>query len=362
MEQELLLESKSDEGVNDLAKLAGQLNGFVKFRDMNDAKLSIIWVSQCWLGTAVLPENFCAYLSFTGPKSAGKSTATEIMAQLGSGEYIEGGTNAAIRDKLNKKPRCLGIDEIDTQMRKLPDLEGMLRTGARWHATYPLRVPDSNGGWKTEDVNIGGPKVLNYRTDPEDALATRSITIELEQWNDVNMICDNFYRGPLVNELRDSISNLSDRARNQWDVARMQDHIEDPKFKERVVRIKTKLPRDTEMAAYLLATADSMGWVADDVLSEYFARSEEDSLQHLREILRGIVEKHQEDIRNGVLGLRNKDVHPEVNRRLLQDGLDPIGEKEWKRVRRELGIRDSNDQKGILLRFDDKARKAIGAD
>src|SRR2546427_2106029 len=123
MKQELLLENKADEGVNDLTKLAGQLHGFVKFRDLNDAKLCVIWVSQCWLGTEVLPANFCAYLSFTGPKSAGKSTATEIMAQVGSGEYIEGGTNAAIRDKVNKKPRCLGIDEIDTQIREFPELE-----------------------------------------------------------------------------------------------------------------------------------------------------------------------------------------------------------------------------------------------
>jgi len=69
-------------------ELVSELAGAVHFSRPQDPILVLLWASQSWLGPEVLPERCLAYLAFTGPKSSGKSTATEIACALAGGTMI----------------------------------------------------------------------------------------------------------------------------------------------------------------------------------------------------------------------------------------------------------------------------------
>src|SRR5437773_437293 len=71
-------------------ELVSELGDAVHFSRPQDPILVLLWASQSWLGPDVLPERCLAYLAFTGPKSSGKSTATEIACALAGGTMISG--------------------------------------------------------------------------------------------------------------------------------------------------------------------------------------------------------------------------------------------------------------------------------
>src|SRR5712691_1980071 len=230
-----------------LDELIADLKEIVRFPRREDYVLALLWASQSWLGPDVLPEKCLAYLAFTGPKSAGKTTATESLCQLAGGPMIAGGTEAAIRDILNGgesgiAPRALGIDEIDVKGKQLPDLEGIFRTGNRWNAKYPMRVPQGKG-WATVMTNVGGPKVFNYRTAPEDALASRTVLIDLEKYDDAKMIIEGLFNNPILDRIRFVLSKKAALASPRWSMSRMEEHMKSKDFIARVEHLEAQLPR-----------------------------------------------------------------------------------------------------------------------
>lgn len=344
-----------------LDELIAELANVVRFPRREDYILALLWASQSWLGSTVLPEKCLAYLAFIGPKSAGKTTATESLCHLAGGTMIAGGTEAAIRDILNGgesgiPPRALGIDEIDVKGKQLPDLEGIFRTGNRWTASYPMRVPQGKG-WATVMTNVGGPKVFNYRTTPEDALASRTILIDLEKHDDARMIIEGLFNNPILDRIRFVLSKKAALASSRWDTNRMEDHMKSKDFIARVERLESQLPRGKQLGAVLLAISDAMGFDAESVIAQYVAEQREDSLEPEREILRDI---YNENVRDGPdLQMSNKDVHGVLNQRLKDRGLPPVSTREWPRIRKELGIEVVRLGKGRTLTFGAKARKAI---
>ncbi len=342
-------------------ELSTLLRGLIKFRRDDDAILSLLWGAQCWLGPEVLPEKCVIYLIFVGPKSSGKTTATEAMTEIVDGVYIAGGTTASIRDILSKRPRALGIDEVDIRMKAIPDLEGILRVGNKWNAAYALRVPKGEREWDTSPQNVGGPKVMNYRNDPEDALSSRAIVIELEPCNDVPRILDVLFGSKRTAEIKDRLKALASDASRKWDAKKVQEHMQSSEFTKRVESLKAITPRGSQSGAILLAIADIMGWDAEDAIRGYLSAERDDAFQVEREIVLEIFDEHSTEARDGILELSNADVCLQVNKRLRMQGLGPLGKKAWKRVRRELRIKDRRDNAGLVLIFDRATQEAIGA-
>ncbi len=357
----LVSDSRADQDAPALSELLSRLRALIKFRRDDDAVLCLLWGAQCWLGPDVLPEKCVIYLIFVGPKSSGKTTATEALTDIVDGVYIAGGTTASIRDILSKKPRALGIDEVDIRMKAIPDLEGILRVGNKWNAAYTLRVPKGEREWDTSPQNVGGPKVMNYRNDPEDALSSRAIVIELEPCNDVPRILDILFGSARVAEIKDRLAALASDATENWNAKKVQDHMQSSEFKERVRSLKAITPRGSQNGAILLAIADIMGWDAEDAIREYLSAERDDAFQVEREIVLEIYDEHSTEARDGILELPNADVFLQVNKRLRMQGLGPLGKKAWKRVRRELRIKDRRDNAGLVLIFDGDTRGAIGA-
>jgi len=346
-------------------ELVLELGDAVHFSRPQDPILLLLWACQSWLGPDVLPERCLAYLAFTGPKSSGKSTATEIACALAGGTMISGGSEAAIRaildgDETGSPPRALGIDEIDVKAKQLPDLEGIFRTGNRWKAEYPIRVPKAEGrGWETRRLNVGGPKVLNYRTDPEDALASRTILIEMRPHRDAEMIVRRLFDDPALERVRDSLEARAGDAKERWTSKRMEEHMTSAEFIARVERLQAQFPRGLQLGAILLAVNDALGFDAEDVISKYVAEQREDSLQAVREILAALHEEHTKESVDGEVRMANADVHAAVNYRLKDGGLPPVSVREWPRIRRELGIETTRRGRGLLLIFGPAARKAL---
>jgi len=61
-----------------------------------------------------------------------------------------------------------------------------------------------------------------------------------------------------------------------------------------------------------------------------------------------------------ILKLPNAEVQRELNNRLRIQGLRPVGKPLWKRLRRELRIKDHREKTGLFLIFDADTREAIG--
>jgi hypothetical protein len=344
-----------------LRDLASHLRELIKFRRDDDALLSLLWGAQCWLGPEVLPEKCVIYLVFVGPKSSGKTTATETMTEIVDGKYIAGGTTASIRDILSKRPKALGIDEVDIRMKAVPDLEGILRVGNKWNATYTLRVPKGDREWDTSPQNVGRPKVMNYRNDPEDALSSRAIVIELEPCNDVRLILDVLFGSTKVVAIRDALKDLASEATQKWNATKVREHMQSDDFRKRVQSLKAVTPRGSQNGAILLAIADIMGWDAEEAIRGYLSAERDDAFQVEREFMLEIYDEHSSEARDGILELSNAEVHFQMNNRLRKQGLRPLGRGTWKRIRRELRIKDRRESAGLVLVFDESTREAIGA-
>src|SRR2546422_4130042 len=165
-----------------LGELAGELRKVLEFQRAEDAVLCILAAAQPHLGPDVLPEKCLVYVCFDGPKSSGKTVATEAVCQIAGGRMVAGGTIPAMVRTLTGEngvpPGALGIDEVDNKGKLTPELEGILRTGNRWSAEYPISIPKGKG-WETRSMNVGGFKAFNYSGAPDDALASRTLVISM---------------------------------------------------------------------------------------------------------------------------------------------------------------------------------------
>src|SRR3990172_6641163 len=166
------------------------LSHHLRFSGEHQYDLVLAWAAQPYL-RAVLPDECCVNLAFSGPRSSGKTKATEIAVRLAEGEMLGGGTLAAIIRTFDKAG-VVGIDELDSNLKRVEDLEGILRVGNTWSAVYKISKP-MKGGWVPADLQVGGPKAFNYRSDIEDALKSRCYVLEMPRQNDSRLIINNLF-------------------------------------------------------------------------------------------------------------------------------------------------------------------------
>src|SRR3989442_792513 len=84
------------DGLISLTDLADELRKVLEFTRPEDALLSILAAAQAHLGPGILPEKCLAYVCFDGPKSSGKTVATEAVVEIAGGRMIRGGTLPAM--------------------------------------------------------------------------------------------------------------------------------------------------------------------------------------------------------------------------------------------------------------------------
>lgn len=357
----------SEPGVAGQAEAQEALGHHVRFSQPWHYDLMLLWAAQTHL-RAVLPDECCVNLAFTGPKSSGKSKATEIAVLLAEGEMLGGGTLAAMIRTFDKAG-AVGIDELDSNVKRLDDLEGVLRIGNKWSAVYKICIPTEGGGQKLYDLRVGGPKVFNYRSDIEDALKSRTYILEMPQQNDSKLVVSNLFLHNPTNRLTAWLKRVCGEAVRNWTKEKVEAHMKDAAFIARLDALPAALARNRETAAIFLLIADILGWDIDDEMRKaaQVQADEETSNDDIRELLVSFYGEKADPFGSD-LELPQADVLTWVNAK--RKGIDPAARplgRSFARVRREFGFREGvnfkkrSDESGKrFLTFDADVRKALG--
>ncbi len=354
-----------------IGDLAEDLRRVLEFQRPEDAMLCILAAAQPHLGSDVLPEKCLAYVCFEGPKSSGKSVATEALCQIAGGRMIAGGTIPAMVRTLTGEnglpPRALGIDEVDNKGKLTPDLEGILRTGNRWHADYPISIPKGRG-WQVGMQNVGGFKVFNYSGAPDDALASRTLMVSMRPVADpvraASLAVESLFNNPILDGIRARLLRKASVAKGRWTAEQMEAHMREPSFVERVAKLDAALPRGKQLGAVLLAVADAMEWTqeAESIVAGYVAQRHEELSESEREVLAEIVRERLHEMRDGLLLLPSGEILGAMNQRLKVQGLSAVSARRWPTLRATFSIGSVRRATGVVLTFGPDAMKALGID
>lgn len=190
--------------------------------------LLLTWAAQGYFRN-VLPDECCANLAFVGPKSSGKTTATQIAVTLAGGETLASGTLAAMI-RTFETAGVIGIDELESNLRKEENLEGILRVGNKWSAVYKICQQTKNGGQRAVDLKIGGPKVFNYRSEIEDALRTRTYIVQMPRQDDPAQVVRNLFLDGAIRPVAEWLRRTCEAALPAWTPDSVQAHMLSPEF------------------------------------------------------------------------------------------------------------------------------------
>ncbi len=354
--------------VLDLDGALRALGEYLSFSQAWHPRLCLLWAAHAHL-QEILP-NLAIHLAFAGPKSSGKSEATKLMAELAGGRYLVGGTLAAFIRAFNDEERPLvGIDELDSNLRRLPELEAMMRAASDPEAVYLTSVPGKGRKWKSEDVRVGGPKVFNYRSQVEDALLSRTLVIEMPRQNDSGLVLTNLLDGnPPRHAVKDWLAREAEERREEWSRETVEARMRKPAFRERLDAFPTVLARQKQIAACLLIVSDVMGWDLEEAIREALQakQAEEESYEDVREAL---AEVYRSNVRadGDECQVPSTEVLASVNVRRKETNLRLLSPYAFARIRRELGwqrgVNDKKDRRRgnkVILTFDKPVREALG--
>ena len=358
--------------VFDLDGALRTMKEYLSFSHPWEPRLCLLWAAHARLQD-ILP-NLAIHLAFAGPKSSGKSEATKLMAGLAGGRYLASGTLAAFIRSFNDAERPLmGIDELDSNFKRLPDLEAMMRMASDPDAIYQISVPGKGREWKSADVRVGGPKVFNYRSQVEDALLSRTLVIEMPRQSDSALVLANILGGnPSKQDLGEWLAGCATRRLKEWTGSRVKERMGLPAFRERLDALPTVLARQKQIAACFLIVSDIMEWELEEAIREGIQakRSEEDSYEDVREAL---VEIYRGNVRTDgdECSVPVSEVLREVNVRRKDANLRVLSPYAFSRIRREFGFqRGVNDGKAtrggnknrVILTFDKAVRVALAVE
>jgi hypothetical protein len=342
------------------------LGRHVTFSEEWHYDIVLTWAAQGYL-RGVLPDECCANLAFVGPKSSGKTTATQLSVLLAGGEMLASGTLAAMI-RTFETAGVVGIDELDSNLKKEENLEGILRVGNKWSAVYKICMPGARGAQRAVDLKIGGPKVFNFRSEIEDALRTRTYVVEMPRQDETGQIVRNLFLDSAIRPVGAWLRSRCESAVAGWTPESVKGHMLSDGFLARIRSLPASLARHRQTAAVLLAVDDILGWNLDDEIRGASEAQADD--EGTNELLRDALT----DLYTGRAAPFGSDEDIPlvealqfVNLRLKESGAPTLSDKAFARARREFGFRDRlnvlkvrSERGRRILRFDATVRNALG--
>jgi hypothetical protein len=334
------------------------LGRHVTFSEAWHYDILLTWAAQGYL-RHVMPDECCANLAFSGAKSSGKTTATQVAVILAGGEMLASGTLAAMI-RTFEAAGVVGIDELDSNLKKEENLEGILRVGNKWSAVYKICAPGPKGSQRAIDLKIGGPKVYNYRSEIEDALRTRTYVIEMPRQDDPGQVVRNLFLESAIRPIGQWLKGTCESALIGWTADSVRAHILSPAFEARVASLPGTLARHRQTAAVLLAVDDILGWNLDDeIRGASEAQAEDEGTNELlRDALVSLYTARAEPFGSDV-EIPLVEALQFVNSRFKQDNTPPMSAKAFASARRELGFQD---RVNVLKRRTDGGRRILVID
>lgn len=329
--------------------------------------LVLLWAAQTHFRD-ILPTQCCVNLAFSGAKSSGKTKATEIALRVADGEMLAGGTPAALIRTFDRA-KAVGIDELDSTLKRYEDLEGILRVGNKWDALYRVCSPGPGGAQRPVDLKVGGPKAFNYRSDIEDALKSRTYVIEMPRQTNARQVVNNLFLDNPTSTVLRWLGGLCGVAVKKWTRRSVEAHMKDERFVQRLRSLPAGIARNLETAAVFLLISDLLGWDLDaEVRNAVEAQTDEETTNEpIRELL---LEMYQERVtsHDPDLEIPQSELLGWLNARLDASKAPRLTSRSFARVRREFGFEDGiNVLKRRTaggkryLRFDARVREALGA-
>jgi len=354
-----------EEEIGGIDQARGVLKRFISFSQGWHYDLVLVWAAQPYLASC-LPDECCVNIAFTGGISSGKTKATQIAVSLADGEMLQAGTLSALIRTFDQA-KVTGIDELDSNLRRVEDLEGILRAGNKWNATYRICVPKKDKGWEPRDLRVGGPKAFNFRGEVEDGLRSRTYVLELPRQRDSRLIVNNLFKSDNLEAVKKWLKKECTKKKAGWVRHLVEHHMKDDQFIGRLDALPTNLARNVETASIFLMIADILHWPLDDIIKK--AVDEQGQWSNYEDVRAALAELYLEakpgggdwEVAQGtLLGMLN-------DRRRLAS-LKPIDDrKDLPKIKRELGFKEgvncvkhSKEGGKRFLIFDRDIRKAIG--
>ncbi|MCJ2530900.1 MAG: hypothetical protein LN413_01085 [Candidatus Thermoplasmatota archaeon] len=335
---------------------------YLSFSKPWHTRCCLLWGAQVPLAK-ILPDHL-VLLGFSGPKSSGKSEATRLVVEMVGGRYISGGTPATFIRAFNEYP-AVGIDELDANVRRLPDLEAMLRSASDRNAVYQTSVPSKQKGrWESLDVRVGVPVAFSYRSQVEDAVLSRTVNIEMPRKDDSGLVLRNLLGGnPPRHAIGDWMMREAADRLKAWSALRVREHMLDPEFRARLDALPAVMGRQKQIGACFLVISDVMEWDLEDAIQDALRakQDDEEANEDVKEVLRSLLQGHPRGYRIGV-----SEALYAVNEQRKHDGVSRFTYPRFAKVRREWFERGLNDRKDSrkggkrFLYLDEASERTLG--
>jgi hypothetical protein len=268
-----------------------------RFARESDYDAVLLFVAQTWILDLLFK---CWYLAFKGPKSSGKTRTTKMVLYLSKDGVHAGSLTAAVLAALMRTARCLSVDELDVLTMKHGEtgefIEGVFRLGDE--RGQPLRKmvpnpdPDSNEPWVPGEVPTFGPKVFNYASDVEDALASRADQIPTVRAKDpaLRRRARRFERH--LAPVKRWLEIEAERVLSEWSAASVEAWELSPEFEGLSDGLDVKLDRTGDIGDLMLTVAHVFGWSVEKVITERLGGIDEFSQSETTEEVRQAVSWH----------------------------------------------------------------------
>ena len=208
----------------------------------------------------ILPIDSVVYVGILGEFSSAKTYLTKIITFLSDGEMVVDPTPAYILRQIGMNPgMTLGIDEVDQLVRDRNNqiIISILRMGNSWEAWRGF-VEETEQKGKSKKlpvkINIGGPKVFNGYDSIDKALLSRTLTIDMKRWRDIDMVVEKMLGHPKLKVVRLWLQHRCEQALTKWNPDSVEQVVRSPEFKQ-TVDLLTKdveIPRSMEIVAVIL--------------------------------------------------------------------------------------------------------------
>lgn len=189
------------------------------------------------------------YLGFKGPTGSGKGTGVETAILLTPEGEVLGSTTEAYLATVLDEGKAVGIEEADKLLEKNRAIGALLRNGYRRGTYYGFKVQVEEGkrtAWKQAKRSLFGPKAFDFHSALEPHLLGRTVVVEMQAQNDVDLALDAEHKARYLAPVRLWLARLANPifADKEAAKARVRSLWENPAFRARVRGLGGKTGRD----------------------------------------------------------------------------------------------------------------------
>ena len=329
------------------AQVVAELERLMEFQHPWHSRVTALYILQTYLYQH-LPAVF--YLAFVGPPGTGKTTAVELATEMGFHGIVVGNQSPAYyARKRAKLMGCVGVDEIDTlEGERKAYIEELLRRGYKRSSVTVGYARWDYQAKKEEELDIYGPVCVSFRDPLEDALMTRMVTVGMAKVKDASMrkVLLNMIRNESA--LRARLEAFCAARMEDWPRGRVDTLIETDAFWGEVSAMvgRDATPRNLELETVMLIICKIIGIDLPQTIRDAFSAQTDFEESTESGIIREVVKVEWEGA-GAPSRMYINELRESLNRRRLESKERPYSPKYFRRMLREIGLREGIEVKRV---------------